>query len=162
LGVVLAVAFSPWTFAVAPASSAQGPAAGDAKCELTIDGQSIDRVLLRDQQNAAHKIDDPRQSARFPAGKYYVECIELQGGSKLYPKEQDWFTLSPDRPYRLSLGSPMNAQVKARRRGRTLILDYRLLDADGRNYARRTLSSPPSFKVFEDGREIGSGVFKYG
>jgi len=163
LGLLLAAALSPWTCAAAePPSSAQEPAADNAKCELTIEGLSVERVLLRDAQDATHEIDNPQQSTSLPAGRYSVDCIQWQGGGKLYPKRQDWFTLKPDQPHRLTLAEPVRPEIKATRGGRNLTLNYALIGADGRDRNRQFSSQPPTFKVFKNDQEIGSGTFRYG
>ena len=158
--VSLALAMSLATSA-AP-SPPQEPAAGDAKCELVIAGPFAERVLLHDEQDATHEIDNPQRNTSLRAGRYYVYCVQQQGGSKLYPKGQDWFTLSPGQPHRLTFPEPVRPLIKATRRGRTLTLNYSLLGADGRDHGREFANIPPTFKVFKNDQEIGSGTFRYG
>lgn len=52
--------------------------------------------------------------------------------------------------------------VEASRQGRTLELDYELLDAGGRDISSRDYGDRPEFVIYKNGRQIGSGTFEYG
>jgi hypothetical protein len=134
-------------------------------CELIIEGESIDQLVLGNEHDVTERIDRPGESVTLPPGRYRVWHVGLEGGYQAYlhsPTEEDWFTLTPDHPHRLKLGPPLTPSVKARRQGRFLTLDYELLDASGNNYTNRENAIAPRFTISKDGREIGSGSFKYG
>jgi hypothetical protein len=69
---------------------------------------------------------------------------------------------APARPNRLPSGAELRPVVKATRQGRTLKLEYKLLDAAGRNWAGRHRAKEPRFTVYKGNRQIGSGSFRYG
>jgi hypothetical protein len=75
-----------------------------------------------------------------------------------------WTQVSPDKSPVLKIGAPLKPTVHIARQGRVLTLDYKLLDAEGRNYSKRDTNGfpPPKFTVRKDGRIVGSGVFEYG
>jgi len=58
---------------------------------------------------------------------------------------------------------PLPPSVHVTRRGRTLQLDCKVTDAEGRPYipdiGERT---PPHFRVYSGEQEVGSGDFRYG
>lgn len=58
---------------------------------------------------------------------------------------------------------PQTARVEVAREGRLLTLDYRLLDAQGRNCIdQKWMTNAPRFTILQAGQEIGAGSFEYG
>jgi hypothetical protein len=62
----------------------------------------------------------------------------------------------------LNLGGPLTNSVSANRRGKTLVLNYRLLGAGGQVYELSGPRSQPAFAVYSSGKQIASGMFEYG
>jgi hypothetical protein len=57
----------------------------------------------------------------------------------------------------------LKPEIEVTRRGMTLELDFRLVDAAGRAIRRvPDLSHRPEFTVHKNGRQVGSGTFEYG
>jgi hypothetical protein len=75
-----------------------------------------------------------------------------------------WLQVAADQSPVLTVGTSLTPQVRVKRAGRLLSLDYDLLDADGRKYGGRRAegTGPPTFTVYKDGQIIGSGSFEYG
>ncbi len=148
---------------------------GAGACELRIEGRAIQKLLLMDQRGGDVEIDRPGQSVALPAGEYYVREVVVEGGyraRRLYVWTDrgacpatpgfDTFNLRPDEPHTLRIGAPLRPSVEVDRQGRILKLDYKLLDAAGRQYLPQSLEGRPSFAVFNGDRQVGSGRFEYG
>jgi hypothetical protein len=71
--------------------------------------------------------------------------------------------VTPDEPGQLQAGAPLESELTFTRSGKILMLDYKLLDAAGRDFSRSGAAlGPPRFVVYKGDREIGSGTFEYG
>ena len=107
---------------------------------------------------------------QIPAGVYRLESVELEDGYELrrgVGQRHDWFEVTPTGSNELLVGAPLYPTATATRHGGFVKLDYDTVDAAGRSYrqtASRTLEAPPppTFTVYKDGQEIGSGSFEYG
>lgn len=133
-------------------------------CELTIWGSAIERLELSSSTGRVVELDRPAETVTLPAGEFRVSAVDLRGGFYgLGPvTEASWFQLTPDKPVEIEVGAPLELQVKTGRRGRMLTVDYDLTDAAGCRYHGSRTDTPPTFSVFKDGQEIGSGSFEYG
>jgi hypothetical protein len=140
------------------------PAARASDGELRIEGELIKSLTVVNEAGDSRTINRPGASVSLPAGQYTIYQIELDGGAHCsYPRESPSFTISPDKPCRLKAGAPLKPGVTFKRSGKILTLDYKLLDAAGRNYrASGRSADPPRFVVYQGEREIGSGTFEYG
>jgi hypothetical protein len=148
------------------AKPAAEEAARDANaCELIIGGKFIKKLILVNGEGRQLRLDSPGQKVWLPAGRYRVSEIRLCGGYTSYVYREgarEWFSLIPERPYRLEVGAPLSPDVGVRRWGRDLVLDYELVGLGGHRYFGPTSPSQSRFVVRKDGRQIGSGSFKYG
>jgi len=134
-------------------------------CQLNIDGKFIEKLILDVEGGGTKELARPASSVSLPAGRYRVRQVELEGKyrcSIFAAKKDDWFRLSPNQSHHLKVGAPLTPKVSATRQGRLIEIDYELLDACGRSYSARRRANPPTFAVFKDGQEIGSGTFEYG
>lgn len=136
-------------------------------CRLQIEGRGIERLVLADEREQLTKIARPGDSVSLPAGKYRVREVELAGGFRCYEfggGADDWIQVTADQSPLLKAGAPLTPQVRVKRRGRLLTLDYDLVDAKGRNYVQRRVENtpPPKFAVSKDGQALGAGSFEYG
>ncbi len=66
------------------------------------------------------------------------------------------------KPYDLKVGDPLIPSVTATRDGRSLRLDYQLLDSAGLSYKQEAHGQPPSFSIYKGDELIASGSFSYG
>ena len=140
-------------------------------CELKIRGHSIVRLMLVEKtRHSGVLFDKPGESVQLPSGEYRVEQVELEDGYALDSQpgqRQDWFEVTSAGPNELVVGAPLYPTATATRHGGFVQLDYDTVDAAGRSYrktAGRTpgMPPPPTFTVYKDGDEIGSGSFEYG
>jgi hypothetical protein len=147
--------------------------AGDdeVSCELKIRGHSIVRLtLIEKTRHSGVLFDKPGESVQLPAGKYRVEQVELEDGYAMAPQpgqRQDWFEVTAAGPNELVVGAPLYPTTTATRHGGFVQLDYDTVDGAGRSYSKPLdytdgIPPPPTFTVYKDGEEIGSGSFEYG
>jgi hypothetical protein len=94
--------------------------------------------------------------------------IEEIAGSQLPvvspPPPEQAVVVDEQRPAVLAVGGPLTNCVSAARRGRNLLLSYRLIGAGGGEYwlVRGSDWKPPQFTVGRSGKQIGSGQFEFG
>lgn len=137
-------------------------------CELTIHGDSIRRLTLIERHGAGQAFESPGATVKLPAGEYRVEAVTIEGGYELSPLEsfrQEWFRVTEKGPNELSVGAPLYPTVTTRRHGGFIQMDYDVVDGAGRNYQREfteKMPPAPTYTVFSDGKQIGSGSFEYG
>jgi hypothetical protein len=160
-------------FALAGAASEMDEAVADpasaepAMCRLRIEGRAIERLTLADEHERVTAVPQPGESVSLPAGRYRVQEVDLTGGFQcaMYAAGPDeWVQLAADQTPVLKLGAPLTPQVRVKRVGRLLKLDYELVDAAGRKYVQRGVAGavPPTFTVSKDGQTLGTGSFEYG
>jgi hypothetical protein len=144
--------------------------ADEASCELKIQGHSIVRLMLIEKtRTSGVQFDNPGESVQLPAGEYRVEVVELEEGYAIYPgvgRRHDWFKVTPAGPNELVVGAPLYPTATVTRYGGYLQLNYDTVDGAGRSYTKTpdygSETPPPTFTVYKDGHEIGSGSFEYG
>jgi len=54
------------------------------------------------------------------------------------------------------------SSVTVKRAGRLMMMDYKLLDANGQKSRNPDRTHPPRFAVYQGDRLVGSGTFEYG
>lgn len=163
-GLLFALALAAWP---AWAADKEPPNPKAELCELRIEGHSIASLRLESQGASPKTFVPPDKILHLPAGTYRVERVKLEGGYEASSSlDNAWFSLASDQPHTLRAGAPLSPTVRVTRQGRYLQLNYELIDAAGRSYLqsnRGPARSPaPRFSVWVDGREIGSGSFRYG
>ncbi len=157
------------TLVVLAAVGAPAQAADDAvPCELKIRGHSIVNLMLIEKtRSSGVQFDNPGESVQIRAGTYRIERAVLKDDYEweFQPgQRQDWFEVTPSGPNELVVGAPLYPTVNATRHGGFVQLDYDTVDGAGRSYRKTGARSgtPPTFTVYKDGEEIGSGSFEYG
>lgn len=141
---------------VAPPPAPEGP------CQLIVDGESVEKLILLHYPGGRYTADVTAASVSLAPGDYMVEEVTLKSGYTYnYRQDAPQLTLTADEPYHFQVGG-LSPHVDVKRQGRLLKMDYRLADAAGRRCIHADYSSPPSFSVLQDGREIASGSFEYG
>jgi hypothetical protein len=148
-------------FILAPAGKAW-----PADCELVIEGDAIEHLVLSSGQGDAQEWNRPGKSDTLPEGRYRVSEVRLQGGFVHHggwDRNDPWFSVTPEGPNRLQVGAPLVSQLKVERSGRIIKLDHSLWDKGGRKYLATGASrEPPEFAVYLGDRKVGSGTFEYG
>ena len=145
-----------------PTAAEQSPPDG-ATCQLILDGQGIEKLVLERENRGTYTKDVTGPSLWLEPGRYRVLQVTLKGGFNHDARgEAEWFTLSSDEPHHLRAGAPLTPRVDVKRQGRLLNLDYRLVDAAGRRYRNTDRTHPPRFTISTGGQQIASGLFEYG
>ena len=147
-----------WLCVTAGAASAQ-------QCRIRIQGESVTKLVLVDNERRLIEFVDPGSEVSLPAGRYGLYEIHVQDGylcGRYASTDEDWFTLTPKRPYELKIGGPLTPAVKVRRLGRNLTLHYELSDAAGRYFFSQEKLGTPQFSIYQGERIIHSGYFEYG
>jgi hypothetical protein len=136
-----------------------------ATCRLNIQGSPVEALTLIDEQGIRKHLQEPGSSVSLPAGRYRIERIELKNGFECYDygvTDDSWFTLAPDKPHDLHLGTPFKAEVTGTRQGRIIVLSYELRGASGYKYVPSGRTIKPRFTVYRGDRMLGSDDFQYG
>ena len=140
----------------------QDPAIG----ELKLEGKSINRLILRRQDNnEREEFRRPEQIIKLPTGKYYLHEIHLEGGYICYASrdsKRPQANVTPDEPATLKIGGPLKQTIKVNRQGRNLAMNYELLGVGGEKYTGGNRSELPAFTVYRGVKEIASDKFEYG
>jgi hypothetical protein len=159
--------------------------------ELQITGSFIQRLVLTGGPYVV-VLAQPPASVKVPPGRYQPYRVWLkQGEAEAYfnfglpqtgkanvieeitgsqlpvvspPPPEQVVVVDEQRPAVLAVGGPLTNCVSAARRGRNLLLSYRLIGAGGGEYwlVRGSDWKPPQFTVGRSGKQIGSGQFEFG
>ena len=159
--------------------------------ELRINGSFVHRLVLLGGPYVV-VLTDPSASVKVPPGQYYPYRLWLkQGQAEAYfnygvpqtgranvmepitgaklpvvepPPPEQMVLVEAQQPAMLTVGGPLTNCVSAAHRGRNLLLNYRLIGADGATYwlARYRNWKPPRFNVSTSGKLVGSGDFEFG
>lgn len=133
--------------------------------ELKLEGQHVERLVLRRSDGHTETLNDPDETVKLPIGQYLVKDVRLKGG---YTRQtllgsQNKVTISESATASLKVGVPLKQTVAVKRRGSILELSYSLLGADGNTYAvAGDRSKPPAFTIYKGSREIATGKFEFG
>jgi hypothetical protein len=147
----------------------QTPALG----ELRLSGEFLNRVLLFGSSGAI-LLDKPARSVSVPVGEYGQICVSVKADKAEALREfvepplslstKACVTISQATPASLVLGGPLTNTVVPSRRGKHLVLSYRLVGADGCSY--RLLDTltrqAPQFTVSRKGKVLHAGLFEFG
>jgi len=159
--------------------------------ELQITGSFIQRLVLTGGPYVV-VLNQPPASVKIPPGRYqpyrvwlkqnetrayYDFGVPLSGKANVFqdetgaqlpvvsrPPPDQAVVVNEQRPAVLAVGGPLTNCVSATRRGRNLLLSYRLIGARGGEYwlAGGGDAKPPLFAVGRSGKSIGSGQFEFG
>jgi hypothetical protein len=143
----------------------QAGAKDSAVGELKLEGQHIERLVLRRKDGQNEHFNDPGEMLTLPVGQYHVMESHLSGGYTCFqgpgPNAQ-WITVRENEPALLKVGAPLKRTLQATRRGKVLVLDYKLLGAGGESYTNRDRSKPPTFTIYRGDKQVASGKFEFG
>jgi len=134
---------------------------------LSIEGQGIEQLILRDEEGRTRTFEPPGPVVTLPPGDYVIHQIRLQGGhyaqSQRMPEELR-VTAEPNAPATLKIGAPLRQVVTIERQGPTMVLNYELIGQGGEPYAinRQQASERPAFTVYRGDRQVASGDFEFG
>ena len=112
-------------------------------------------------------LDFPVGSVSIPAGKYWGPAVYLDGGAScgvLRSEGPTAVSVVAGETTVLNVGAPLRNTLLARRSGRIVRMDYRLLGVGGEKYVQlnRAARTGPRFAVRKGKLRIASGSFEYG
>ena len=132
--------------------------------ELKIEGSHIEKLVLKRKNGPNETINTPDAIIKLPVGEYSLLESHLKGGYvSLGTSTNEWIEVSEEKPAVLRVGAPLEQVLEVNRRGKVLILNYKLIGAGGEQY--RDPMRPetrPSFTIYKGERKVGSDKFDYG
>jgi hypothetical protein len=132
---------------------------------LKIQGEYVERLVLRREDGRTERFDKPGASIELPLGRYRLLESHLEGGYICFqgagPQSKP-ITIAENEPSVLEVGAPLKQTLQTRREGKVLVLDYKLTGIGNELYTKADRSNPPNFTVYKDNQEIASGRFSYG
>ncbi len=160
-GLTLRLLIIVFIYAVPILCSAQEfqPALG----ELTIEGEHIERLVLRNQNGKTERINDPNGIIELPIGEYFLLESHLEGGYICLGNMADIrVTVTENEPAVLKVGMPLKQILEVNRQGRILELNYKLVGLAGESYIDNQRNKTPGFTIHKGNKIIDSGKFEYG
>ena len=133
--------------------------------ELKLEGGHVERLVLRGKDGNSKWFDKPGETTELPVGKYQLQESRLDGGYVCVQEagiKNKWVTIAENKPAVLKVGAPLSQTIKVKRRGKALVLDYKLLGIGGESYNNNDRNKPPRLIIYNGDEEINSGRFEYG
>lgn len=163
IGFFIAILLFTWIIepAAAPCRAREQESMG----QLKLEGEGIQKLVLNRKPGQTETFDKPGEIINLPVGEYRIQQVDLSGGYTYRAVNltgQDWIKVAEDKPGVLKIGAPLKQAVEVERRGRVLVLDYKLLGIGGENYRGGNREKPPGFTVYKGKQIIDSGQFQYG
>jgi len=153
-----------WITGVCLCQAQEADKQDSATGELKIEGQYIERLVLRSRNGRTQSLDHPAETINLPTGQYRLQEVHLIDGyiSRSNNTTGDWVTIAEGKPAVLKLGTPLTQTVKVQRQGTVLKLNYELLGGGGEKYTRSDRSNSPTFTIYKGDKEITSDKFEFG
>jgi hypothetical protein len=133
--------------------------------ELKIVGEHVEHLVLLGKDGHSERLDKPAETIELPVGQYQLQESHLNGGYVCFMRaglQDEWITIAENKPAVLKVGAPLKQIIKVKRRGKALVLDYKLLGIGGESYNNNDRNKPPRFIIYNGDEEINSGRFEYG
>jgi hypothetical protein len=133
--------------------------------DLKVAGAFLQRIVLEDSRGLTVVLDQPAGTLKVPIGSYSVTDIQLKtGAAEANQSGGQRITVSETSPCSLLGGGPLTNSVAVSRSGRHLVLDYKLIGADGSSYSLRNddRQNPPEFAIYQGTKKVFSGKFAFG
>jgi len=131
--------------------------------ELKLEGNYIERLILRQENGRMQRLDHPAETIKLPVGEYSLMEIHLIDGYSCRLLSNDRkLTITNNKPSVLKRGAPLTQTVKVKRQGSVLVLNYELIGGGGETYTRSDRSKPPTFTIYKGDKEIASDKFQFG
>lgn len=133
--------------------------------ELKLEGKHVERLILQRKDGHTERFDRPGEVIELPVGQYRLLESRLDGGYVcLYRagSQNKWITIAENKPAVLKVGTPLKQTPQVKRRGKALVLDYKLIGIGGETYTNEDRNKPPSLIVYKGDEELTSGRFEYG
>ncbi|MBI5383866.1 MAG: hypothetical protein HZA90_04175 [Verrucomicrobia bacterium] len=132
--------------------------------ELNVTGMFLNRLVLETGNGFTVVLDSPKTTVKLPTGHYKLSEVWLKNAAaEAVSTAERTVTIASNKPFALVTGGPLTNSVTASRRGKQLVLDYKLLGVDG-PYRMKIVdrSEPPTVAISHGGRQVASGKFAFG
>ncbi len=133
---------------------------------LRVQGDSLRRLVLTQPGGYTVVWDAPEIGGGIPVGTYTPAEIWLEHGTTRAVSlgAAQPIVIREQTTTSARLGGPLTNSATITRRGKTMILTYTLLGADGLTYrlVPRDSGRPPQVQIERDGRQVAAGQFRYG
>ena len=136
--------------------------------ELKITGAFVKRAMLEGGPYLV-VIDQPQGTMKAPVGRYSGAKVCLKrGDAEAYldgyvGNALGRLSVNEKNPVVLTAGGPLTNSVTAGRRGRNLLLAYKVVGAGGQyQLAGQDRSHPPEFTIYQGDKKVASGKFEFG
>jgi len=133
--------------------------------ELKLVGEHVEHLVLQDKDGRTERIDKPGETIKLPVGQYQLQESHLDGGYVYFQRaglQDEWIMIAENKPAVLEVGAPLKQTLKVKRRGKALVLDYKLIGIGGEAYTKNERNKPPRLIIYNGDEEINSGRFEYG
>jgi hypothetical protein len=133
--------------------------------DLQVTGKFLHRLVLERPRESIVVLDNAPLPLKVPKGTSQVSQVWIQSGTNLAVHRQTPPALiDPTNGMTLTAGGPLTNSVTLSRRGRNLVLDYRLSGAGGDTYrlVPDDRTHPPRFTISRAGKVVRSGTFEFG
>ena len=162
---LLTAAISAWGIGVVFCQAGQAEGQDVARGTIKLEGKCVERLVLWQEDGPTKRLDQPGETIELPEGEYKLIESHLKGGCVCFQgtgTQNPWITVAAGEPAILKVGAPLKQTLEAKRRGKVLTLDYKLLGVGGEGYACEDRSKRPRFAAYKGDQEIASGQFEYG
>jgi hypothetical protein len=135
-----------------------------AQGELKIEGTHIARLVLRRADGHIEEWSNLSASINLPVGGYRVQQLVLRGNYTCHSQgltALGQIKVTENEPAVLKAGGPLRQIIEVDRRGRTLVLNYRLRGVGDEEYTPLP-AGRAAFAVYQGDKAIASGAFEYG
>jgi len=133
---------------------------------VTLQGSHIDRLIFEPEKGGfTAVIDKPGTKISMPVGSYRLTSTWLRKDAAQAGGTPGLHVLvKSDSLTNVVTGGPLTNSVTARRQGRRLVVDHRVVGVDGREYRLRNENRqrPPKVTILLGEKVVNSGKFAYG
>jgi hypothetical protein len=133
--------------------------------EVKLSGESLQYAVLHATNGYTVVLSGPPGTLKVPQGSYTVSAAWLsKGAANAYRLADKPLLINATAPTNVVLGGPLTNSVNLLRQGRKLLMNYRLIGADGGSYrlVQEGSGPPPQFMVYHGGKKVQSGTFEFG
>ena len=133
--------------------------------DLQVTGKFLHRLVLERPRESIVVLDNAPLPLKVPKGTSQVSQVWIQSGTNLaVHRPTPPALIDPTNGMTLTAGGPLTNSVTLSRRGRNLVLDYRLSGAGGDTYrlVPDDRTHPPRFTISRAGKVVRSGTFEFG
>jgi hypothetical protein len=133
--------------------------------EVRITGEHLFRLMLEQRDGYLAVLDGPGPVEKIPVGAYSSGKTWLRRDeAEAFEAGDRKLVVSENTPASYVTGGPLTNTVRLHARGgQYLVMVRQIAGSDGKDYKfTRPDLAAPDWKAFREGKEVGSGKFKFG